>query len=897
MESNLFWGKSRRQENADVEWHPLVCHCLDVAAVADSILTNFPRRLNWTAGLLGADPAFLRGFIVRLIALHDAGKFHPDFQGKLEGHCEKHLPELVPFVRLAPARHDELGARIYEKFVQPYLAAQLPGWCPSDFNAVLDAVAFHHGAPGSTERIYGDRKACLAIEPAIQEFIESVFAIIPCEGTLPPPPETSLRIFSWALAGLTVLADWIGSNSEIFTFSPPPESLADYWAGSRIKADRAVRTAGILPVEPHSLTGPEELLPQPGVRGKSVQASPLQRLAFDFPVPATNPRLFIIEDVTGAGKTEAALVLASRLLSERAASGIYFALPTMATSNAMFERMGSVYRLLFEGTQLPSLILAHGRRSFHEGFANSILEGPLECAAVDADGAVPSEHACAAWIADDRRKAFFAHAGVGTIDQALLGVLPSRHQALRLWGLADRILIIDEAHCYDPYVNKELERLIEFHAALGGSAIVLSATLSMEVRQSLTSAFCNGTGIQAVKPSSLAYPLVTLASSVEFQELPSATREELRRTLPVCRLTSFEDALDAVAAAAETGAPVAWIRNAVDDAIEACENLEALGHRPLLLHARFAMGDRMDKEREIARCLGRESTPEDRQGFIAVGTQILEQSLDYDVDAMVTDLAPIDLIIQRAGRLWRHPARATRFLPAAELLIFSPDPEQVQDQKWYAAMSRRAAAVYRDHRVIWRSAKALFTAGSICTPDGLRDLISQVYDSEEPVPEAIETASREADGKRYSHRSIAEGTLLKLSEGYSGNNQIWHDDRKICTRLEEEPSVTFRLSRIENGKAVPWYKSESGGEDLRRAWALSEVSIQRRRADDVPEVSGAMAALMQAAKSDWGKWEKDIPLLVLEINGSTWFGTVTANGSKRTAYYDIRLGFRVAGSG
>ena len=893
MESSFFWGKAQRLDDGQTATHPLVCHCLDVAAVAQTLLDRFPRRLLWLARLLDADPKLLRGLITRLVALHDLGKFHPDFQGKLEGYCGKFLPALVPFEQPVRARHDALGALIAENLnVQQFFDAQLPDWCPSDFKTVFEAVAFHHGAPARAATTSPWQRACAEIEGPVHEFIGNVFAIIPSEGALAAPPEKQLAIFSWGLAGLTVLADWIGSNSSIFTFfDPPPSSLADYWVGARKKAENAVRAAGILPAKIRVLRDPAEFIPQSKAGdGGNREASPLQRMAFELPFGAA-PYFFLIEDVTGAGKTEAALILASRLLSEGAASGLYFALPTMATSNAMHERMSQVYRQLFGANEMPSLVLAHGRRSLNDRFTSSILHSTLAAPDRDASGAEPSELACAAWIADDRRKSFFAHVGVGTIDQALLSVLPSRHQALRLWALADRVLIIDEAHCYDPYVNKELQRLIEFHTALGGSAIVLSATLAMKERRNLASAFSS-----RARPSSAQYPLITSISGDGLEERHVETRTELRRALPVRRLPRFEDALGSVISAAEAGAPVAWIRNAVDDAIEACEALEERGHQPLLLHARFAMGDRIEKEREIAQRLGRDSKSRDRRGLVVIGTQILEQSLDYDVDAMVTDLAPIDLIIQRAGRLWRHPGRAERLLSAPELLVLSPDPDVVRDVKWYASVSPRAGAVYRDHRVIWRTAKTLFAAGEIHSPDKLRELIAEVYDTDAPAPEAIEAASREADGKQYSHRAIAEGTLLKLGDGYSGNNQVWLDDRKISTRLEEEPSVVFRLGKIEDGEVVPWCRAEDpkSEKDLRLAWALSEVSIQQRHASGVLRPAGTLVDMIDAAKSSWGKWEQEIPLLVLEPDGKSCRGRVTAKDGERTAHYDTRLGFRIS---
>ena len=314
----------------------------------------------------------------------------------------------------------------------------------------------------------------------------------------------------------------------------------------------------------------------------------------------------------------------------------------------MFERLGKSYRRLFDDTASPSLVLAHGQRALHAGFQASILvqpPGQRSQMAAEAQGD-QSTAVCAAWVADDRRKAFLAHVGVGTIDQAFLGALPSRYQALRLWGLGDRVLIVDEAHAYDAYLGRELERLLEFHAALGGSAIILSATLPASQRAALATAFARGLGVATYVRQTSDYPHVTVVSADAVQSIPVATRSDRARRLAVRRIASADDAVAYILDMAGKGAAVAWIRNSVDDAIEAVEQLRACGLHPVLLHARFAMGDRLDIEERVTTTLGKLGDPEQRRGFVLVGTQILEQSPDYDVDAMITDLAPIDLVIQ-----------------------------------------------------------------------------------------------------------------------------------------------------------------------------------------------------------------------------------------------------------
>ncbi len=243
----------------------------------------------------------------------------------------------------------------------------------------------------------------------------------------------------------------------------------------------------------------------------ATNATPLPTLTATLDLPAHGPALVVIEDQTGAGKTEAALLLAHRIMTQGQARGLFVALPTMATANAMYQRLADAYRALFDAGETSSLVLAHGKRRLHEGFQRSIL--PVvdsdDAEAEDAAGATAGAQ-CAAWVASDRRRAFLADVGVGTIDQALLGVLPSRHAALRLFGLAQRVLIVDEAHAYDAYMSRELETLIAFHAALGSSTIVLSATLPQDRCAALVAASHKGAGGATPVLASMHYPLVTL---------------------------------------------------------------------------------------------------------------------------------------------------------------------------------------------------------------------------------------------------------------------------------------------------------------------------------------------------------------------------------------------------
>ena len=332
----------------------------------------------------------------------------------------------------------------------------------------------------------------------------------------------------------------------------------------------------------------------------------------------------------------------------------------------MYGRLSEAYRRLFTDGARPSLVLAHGRRNLNDAFTDSILDG-----AADDD---PSVAQCAEWIADDRRRAFLADIGAGTIDQAELAVLPSRYQSLRLFGLGKNVLVVDEIHAYDDYVRELIVALLEFHASQGGSAILLSATLPAAIRADFVCAFAKGAGTAGEDDPAPCYPRATLWSPNAVLADSVCGRADRGRAVPVRFLPNSDSAVEATAAAAEAGAAVLYLRNTVHDAHDAHGALEALGFDPMLFHSQFTLFDRLEIERRVLALFGPNSTAEERRARILVATQVAEQSLDIDFDVVITDLAPIDLIIQRAGRLWRH-ARP-ELTGMAELLVVSPEPSR-----------------------------------------------------------------------------------------------------------------------------------------------------------------------------------------------------------------------------
>jgi CRISPR-associated endonuclease/helicase Cas3 len=869
-----FWGKARPTTGEGPRWHPNAYHSLDVAAAAEALLAAGVTRPPSPWQARGHEAA-----IVALIALHDLGKFSRPFQAKAEAHWPA---QLGPLSAPPGPGHGVVGHAMLTDRFDDLLDPILPGWLPSARAPLIGAICGHHGRPVDECDSVSPRVVCAACQRAVRAFAAEALAVLHPAG-LPAPSDDPDPALAWWLAGLTVLADWIGSAEAWFPYRAPEYDLSRYWREiARPQAARAVAAAGLTPAAVRARLTLADLLAD-----ATVTPSPVQALADSLDLGAAGPLAVLVEDQTGSGKTEAALLLAHRLMAAGRAEGVFVALPTMATANAMYDRLAAAWRRLFAKDARPSLVLAHGRRDDHPGFQNSILaDAAIAGTAADDPADEPASAQCAAWLADDRRRAFMAHVGVGTIDQALLAVLPTRHAPLRLHGLHRRVLIVDEAHAYDAYMREELRRLVTFQAGLGGSTIILSATLPQRVRAGLAGAFAAGRDITAPQLAGQAYPLVTVLRDDATEEHPCPGREGLARSVAVTRLAGVDEALERVVAAARAGAAVAWVRNAVDDAAEAHAALAARGVAATLFHARFAMGDRQTIESDVLSRFGRK--PGQPRAGVVVATQVIEQSLDLDFDLMVTDLAPIDLLIQRAGRVWRH-ARDARPVPGPTLLVLAPEPVAAPGADWLGPALRRTGRVYQDHALLWRSASVLFAAGAIVAPGDVRRLVEATYAPDGEVPQGLQRRAAEAEGRDSAALSLARQNLLSWRDGYHLNAGAWASDVRTPTRLGEQ-GTPVRLARWEGGVLRPWYERVGPA----RAWALSELMLPPWVGSGVPQAAGALAAAEAAVRRDWDAWAQDIPILPLTPAGrDEWRGTILRDNRPRAVSYTASAGLRV----
>ncbi len=899
-----YWGKAKQDKLVGgARCHVLPYHCLDVAAVGQTLLSRHLVLLQRLSQQMQLPQQQALTWMVFLLGIHDLGKFAETFQ-QIRLDLRQQFWPGVPIKRTNYSiRHDTLGAMLWQQFVCEQLVTEHEAGADFVSDSMcywLNPVFGHHGWPPSKQEpikfhfAEQDQNAALAFVRDWQALVQPDW-LQATELDAQRSWRQQQKKASWLMAGVAVLADWLGSNQDIFRYCQEPMALEEYWIEHALpKAERAVEESGVLPKQSQNQQTLGELFPVIN------DPTPLQQKCEELAI-GEEPQLFILEDVTGAGKTEAALMLAHRLMSVGLAQGLYVGLPTMATANAMYERMSKAYRALYKDDETPSLILSHSARHLSELFQQSLLTAQPDNQQYANEENISAQ--CNRWLADNRKKALLADVGVGTIDQALLGIVPARHQSLRLLGLLNKVLILDEVHAYDAYTSELLKRLIEFHAALGGSVVLLSATLTKAQRQGLVQSFQHGRGIEekVTELKSEHYPLLThTTGDGQPGEYPLQTRDLVRRKVLVCFHHTTDEVFQAIEQAVVQGKSVCWIRNTVPDARQAWTELREspwLDPDKLhLFHSRYALGDRINLEQQMLEYFGPKSTPELRQGRVLVATQVVEQSLDLDFDLMISDLAPIDLLIQRAGRLQRH-ARSEKgeLLPRGEkdqrgtprLRVLSPEWTNEPDQNWFKDSFAKAHHVYPDTLLLWRTAKILWQKGGWGMPEDARELLEFVYDSDGEIPPGLQDANLAADGENHAKRDSAQYLQMQLSSGYVASPQ-WDEDVRIATRLGEE-SRTLYLARWENKQLTPWVNKGQ------YPWDLSSVKANKSQLEELALVddNDLQKAIRQLREQNklFDEFSFIVPLIQTE---SIWQAKGITDNSKPVAItYNAQQGLEL----
>lgn len=900
-----YWGKAQPNENQAQPYHLLVYHCLDVAAIAHHLLhDNAPIMID-LSDYLQIEKHELRALLCFLFALHDLGKFASSFQALFQPENDHFLVKVdrrqYPYDKKNRG-HDTLGYCFYQNaFFNNHFCVE-EEWNDAEFGLeiLFNCVLGHHGKPiKSFEAVdFADLTAVGAgyqqdISPkdlkVANEFISDLktlfdvklpIAKFGCEQW-----QTYAKHVSWQLSGLTMLADWLGSDSWYFRYQSEPMPLMDYWHKSLTIAKRCIDDKGL-----GNMIAP---LPFCSVKDSfGFEPSPLQAWAESVKLlPA--PQLFVLEDVTGSGKTEAALTLAHRLMSLDEANGFYFGLPTTATSNAMFDRIVQFMPTLFDHSssakgQLPSLVLAHGSKNMNDTFQRLIHTNQSAHNKNDEQTGDEISSQCHAWFASSNKRALLADIGVGTIDQALLAALPKKHQPLRLLGLHRKVLIFDEVHSADSYMFELLKSVLQVHLHQGGHAILLTATLSLDKREELARLWLGQEqpdyapthDVQQVTQSEH-FPLATqvIAPVSEamslINETPIDSPNRVARNLTVDFIHDKVAVIDYLLEANKRGQCSVWVRNTVSDAITAYEELLAAGvpsDQLLLFHSRFALIDRKRIESQVLNCFGKHSTPEDRKGKILVATQVFQESLDADADIMVSDLCPIDYLIQRAGRLHRHQRNAlgerlrtqlsphdqtplTR--PSPTLMIFAPSFSDTPSEGWYSVLFPKSQDVYRHVGQLWLTMRILKQQGCLNLPHDARLLIESVYSKPAQllIPESLEADSKADSSHQQRKKYTAKDVLINWQEGYCEKSQSrWFASESSIndqanTRFQEMPTCEVVILKSvygsDNEKNIVFYSQRDDGEASDFELELSTLKIGESMAAKLAKIPSSYQAQIE----------------------------------------------------
>jgi CRISPR-associated endonuclease/helicase Cas3 len=714
-----FWAKLGKETWPD-KYHPVLCHLIDVASVTMNLWETIlrPRFRTWFAQRLCLEDDSCARWLAFWCGAHDIGKVTPCFQhrGTNTGALHERLVKNGFDFCSGNTAHGALGTRI--------LAVELAdatGWPAIDRNlarAVAIAVGGHHGLfPTNWDDIcshLGNQHWTLTRRLMLAELARLLGVT---NLRQPRPRQTEDQSVWMCLAGLTSVADWIGSNQEFFpsignvALVGGSLSMDDYFTNSKAQAREALHKLGWLRevVTSRPLTFAELF---PAIKAPR----PLQTAAAELVGSMTEPGLMIIEAPMGEGKTEAGWYAAA-YWERCGGQGTYVALPTMATSNQMFDRVAD---FLGANSGKQNLMLQHGKAALNKQF-----EKLKYAALVYDDEKHPSAVVAEGWFASNKKHGLLAPYGVGTIDQALLGVLQTKHVFVRLFGLAGKSVILDEVHAYDTYMTTLMKSLLRWLAALGCPVVLLSATLPREKRLELLRAY-GGENLR--EPNWAKYPRITTVTPGGFAHATAVEADHSReRTIQLGWLAE-EDLADQLRKSLAGGGCAAVIRNTVGLAQETYLRLrDALkkdGITVDLFHARFPFGRRMEIENGVLHRFGRSCGAAERDRRVLVATQVVEQSLDLDFDLMISDVAPVDLVLQRAGRLHRH-ARGPRPEAVHEprlWLIKPASDEAVPD-------FGRSEYVYARF-VLLRSFLALKSAETIRLPNELERFVEQVYGNE-----------------------------------------------------------------------------------------------------------------------------------------------------------------------
>ena len=802
----ILMAKTSRE--TEEEWLPLWMHLKDTAGVIKKLVKKWLPEAVMDAADLEAKQ--FEKTAVFLAAVHDIGKATSYFQSIITKAC--------------PAKYEEIAASGFMVNKEYRAAGKTPHAYAGQWILQSDVMTFgmkesltmivgaHHGKPMDRGTINGESDLIkkypinffgVEQEGAIRKVWEDAWRDIVEQAkelsgikSIEELPSLTLRA-QVLFSGLLIIADWIASNTAYF----PLIELDDY--GEEGLYPQRIEQGW------ERLAFPENWYSETNCMDEDIfyerfgfEPNEVQSCMQQVINKSKNPGIFVLEAQMGVGKTEAALAAAEVLASRKHEGGIFFGLPTQATSNGLFERLYEWSRQVSEET-VNAICLAHNAAELNESYRQIMLNGS---AYVDDDGYDQDGIEVHRWFQGNKR-ALLADFVIGTVDQFLMASLKRKHFMLRHVGLAGKVVIIDECHAYDAYMNEYLERSLEWMAAYGVPVILLSATLPPSRRSVLVECYvkayakyCLGNrrpNITALQPDwkdNPGYPLLTWSDGETVDQV-KIEQQIPEKKIKITYMGEISEMISVLDQRLQQGGCACIIANTVKYAqkiyAECCDSMQNVNI--ILYHAQFTMPDRAQKEKELLQKMGKTSTSSDRERLILIGTQVLEQSLDYDADIMVTQLCPIDLLLQRVGRLHRHQRdgksdRASRPQPLQS-------PECIILRENDVNYDKGSSAVYGDYLLL-RTEKVL--GNEINIPADISILVQKVYNQEDDLGlKGVEYDKALSDYERMLREKEARADNYRLQKPMKRGFRGILENQEESSEKVAEASVRDGVSSIE----------------------------------------------------------------------------------------------------
>ncbi|MDD2234940.1 MAG: CRISPR-associated helicase Cas3' [Desulfitobacteriaceae bacterium] len=862
--TKVLWAK-KSKNNQDRGWLPLVVHMSDAAEIAKLVWRDwlpyctkekiaqgiYKSQKNFTDSEDAALPSF-----VFLAAAHDFGKATPAFQSKLNNtDFDEALRQQIIDIGLPLSNNN------YPRETRHFWSSQVILEHYEFHRKLAVILGGHHGLPPSHAQLYNLRTAYRKdlgwgkgqegwsiVQDELLAYALELAGVSKQEAQSWQPN----IIAQVLLSGLVIMVDWIVSNEEFFPY-------IDLSSRVQLSSERAEAAW-------KELSLPECWRPNNAwMRGGlfeerfNFKPRPVQTTMLQIFREVLHPGIVILEAPMGEGKTEAALAAAELMADKTKRSGIFFALPTQASANGLFLRICRWISKLEDGVN-HSVQLSHGKANLNELY-NEIKDASNDLGSYWVGGEEGEETGDDSVIVHEwfsgRKKGILADFVIGTIDQVLMGGLKQKHLAMRHLGLANKVVILDECHAYDAYMSQYLYKVLNWLGAYNVPVIVLSATLPGEKRKQLIDAYLNkecapvleydpvlDTKEPEVFPlpawaTTYDYPIITFSDGCHVkQEKINGEQRQFKVTLKV--LSDDEQLVALLEDLLSEGGCVGIIVNTVKRAQKIAHELiqHFGGEYVQLLHSRFISMDRAQKEKELFAKLGADGKRPQR--CIVIGTQIFEQSCDLDFDVLISDICPMDLLIQRIGRLHRHKRDRSPKLSQAQCYITGMDD---------SGFDRGAELIYGKYLLM--NTKRLLPK-YIMLPTDIPQLVQKTYTPEGlPMPTELQEEYIEAKSKHEQRiaKKIAKSRDFQISDPYKRTEDLvgWLDTsirddpsgkRGEATVRDTEDSLEVLVVQRCHNKyyMLPWL-SKFGGRiipidippEIELARAIAECSIQLPR--------------------------------------------------------------------